>query len=288
MKIVMTILVRNEEDIIRENLEFHLAQGIDQFIVTDHSSQDGTPDILHEYEKVGVLKYIKETGDYSQSKWVTKMARLAYTMFSADWVINNDADEFWWHNSGSIKDALSKIPPEFSIVHAIRHNMLLHPEKKNLIFYKDMVLRRRISLNPIGNPLPGKVCSRGAKNLTVLSGSHRILHPEWTSTYNSEFEIFHYPFRNFKQLKEKVINIGSGYENNPQIDKTTGTRPGIAMRTIYNEYLKNPESLLSFYNQCFAPTSTRIQIVDLEQNTIMEDLRISQFLSNLMKQNTEN
>ncbi len=236
MKIVMTILVRNEEDIIRENLEFHLSQGVDQFIVTDHASQDSTPDILHEYERAGVLTYIRETGDYSQSEWVTRMARLAYTTFSADWVINNDADEFWWHDSGSIKNILSKISRDFSVVHARRHNMLLHPDKENKIFYKDMVLRRKISLNPLGNPLPGKVCSRGAKNLKVLSGSHRILHPEWTKIYQSDFEIFHYPFRSFKQLREKVINIGSGYEKNPQIDKKTGSRPGIAMRSIYNKY----------------------------------------------------
>ena len=32
MKLVMTLLVRDEEDIVRENLDFHLAQGVDQVI----------------------------------------------------------------------------------------------------------------------------------------------------------------------------------------------------------------------------------------------------------------
>jgi len=34
IKIVMTLLVRNEEDIIRENIEFHLSQGVSFFIAT--------------------------------------------------------------------------------------------------------------------------------------------------------------------------------------------------------------------------------------------------------------
>ncbi len=32
---MMTLLVRNEEDVLAANLDYHLAQGVDQFIVTD-------------------------------------------------------------------------------------------------------------------------------------------------------------------------------------------------------------------------------------------------------------
>ncbi len=38
MKLVMTLLLRDEEDIVRENLDFHLAQGVDRVIVTDNGS----------------------------------------------------------------------------------------------------------------------------------------------------------------------------------------------------------------------------------------------------------
>ena len=35
MKIVMTLLVRDEQDIIRENIEFHLSMGVNFFIAAD-------------------------------------------------------------------------------------------------------------------------------------------------------------------------------------------------------------------------------------------------------------
>ena len=49
--IVMTLLVRNEEDIIKNNIDYHLNQGIDHIIVTNNLSTDGTRDILESYMK---------------------------------------------------------------------------------------------------------------------------------------------------------------------------------------------------------------------------------------------
>ena len=78
MKLLMTLLVRDEEDILRENLDFHLAQGVDEMIVTDNGSVDSTVEILREYEARGVVHVLLEpTDDYSQWRWVTRMARSA-------------------------------------------------------------------------------------------------------------------------------------------------------------------------------------------------------------------
>src|SRR3974390_1036225 len=103
----MTLLVRDEEDIVRANIEFHLAQGVDFILATDNLSQDRTADILLEYERAGRMEYVREIDDtYVQHIWVTRMARRAHVEYGADWVINCDADEFWWPRYGNLKETL--------------------------------------------------------------------------------------------------------------------------------------------------------------------------------------
>ena len=70
MVLVMTLLVRNEADIISSNIDFHLDQGVDFIIATDNLSVDGTTDILRAYERRGVLHYIHQPDDdYAQHRW---------------------------------------------------------------------------------------------------------------------------------------------------------------------------------------------------------------------------
>ena len=169
MKIIMTLLVRDEQDIIRENIEFHQSQGVDYFIVTDNNSVDLTPRFLKEYEKKGVLRYIFEGHDnYNQHAWVTRMARLAHVEHGADWVINNDADEFWWPKDGNLKDTFYKIPLEYNIISADRYNFVV-TDNTDTPFYQSMIYREKTSLNPLGQPLPPKVAHRGSEAVVVQS-----------------------------------------------------------------------------------------------------------------------
>ena len=113
----MPLLVRDEADIVDAQIAFHLHAGVDFVIATDNRSQDGTTEILERYERTGHLLLLREDGDdMRQDEWVTRMARLAATDHGADWVINADADEFWWPRSGSLKDVLATIPERYGVV----------------------------------------------------------------------------------------------------------------------------------------------------------------------------
>src|ERR1043165_6040485 len=109
MKLVMTLLVRDSEALLRENLEFHLQQGVDHFIITDNRSTDGTSRIIEEYAAAGLSERIWEPEDtFSQGRWVTRMPRRA-AMAGADWIINSDDDEFWAAKAGTIREVLPDI-----------------------------------------------------------------------------------------------------------------------------------------------------------------------------------
>ena len=66
-------------------------------------------------EKGWILECIEERSqDYCQADWVHRMAILARKKYNADWIINADADEFWFPKGGNIKECLHVQNSKFS------------------------------------------------------------------------------------------------------------------------------------------------------------------------------
>ncbi len=64
----MTLLARNEADIVDAQIAFHLHAGVDFVIATDNGSDDGTVEILERYERAGVLRLLHEGGTTCASR----------------------------------------------------------------------------------------------------------------------------------------------------------------------------------------------------------------------------
>src|SRR5260370_38166846 len=92
MRVAMTLLVRDEADVLETHLAYHLDAGVDVVIATDHRSSDGTTEILESYARDGHVQLFRERGErIHQSEGWTRMPRLPATEFGADWWINGNS-----------------------------------------------------------------------------------------------------------------------------------------------------------------------------------------------------
>jgi len=212
MTLVMTLLVRDEEEILEANLDYHFAQGVDFAVVTDHGSVDATPEILADYESRGLIRVLNALGrEHHQSRRVTRMARLAAVEHGADWVINNDADEFWWPATGSLADVSAAIPERYGQVEVRRNNFLPRPGSEDEPFHQRLCLRERESRNLLGAQLEPKVAHRGRLDVLVAPGHHSVAGAALVPAPPSEMlELLHFPMRHLAQFERKVLATGVG------------------------------------------------------------------------------
>lgn len=272
MRLVMTLLVRDEADIIAENIAFHLAQGVDHIVAMDNLSLDGTADILRDFERSGVLHYIRQTDDdYAQYRWVTGMARLAHTAFGADWVINNDADEFWYPDSGDLKSVLAAVPPEYAAVTARRVNFPPRAMSPGANFAAVMVWRDVQSVNALGVKLPGKVCHRGVPDIEVAQGNHAVSQAgRLLPAPAAPITILHFPLRSYEQFANKIIKGGAAYGRNQELPEAIGN----TWRTLYRVYQQG--GLPAWWQQ--ALLTDEAIAARLRDGSLVRDDRLAAFL----------
>jgi hypothetical protein len=280
----MTLLLRNEDDVIRRNIEYHLSQGVDFIIATDHLSTDGTPDILREYERAGVLKLFLEKGEaFDQSAWVTGMARMACQRYGADWVINADADEFWWPLCGDLKTALSRVARKYGIVRTEVLKFCAIRDGKDVSCFQDMIYRTR-------KPEYPKVCHRGSLGVKVANGNHAVTYDRLARiagalagkeslrrmfsrkarTTQNVVEVFHFPERSFTQYESKIVNGTRALMRNTQLNNRTGFH----WREAYAAFL---EGKLKEYFIARTYDQARIER-ELASGELVSDTRLSDYL----------
>ncbi|HEX6360961.1 glycosyltransferase family 2 protein [Actinophytocola sp.] len=223
MTVVMTLLVRDEADIVAAVVEHHLAAGVDLVVATDNGSVDGTVDILAAYEKAGVVELHHEPGrDYRQGEWVTRMARRAARVHGADWVINADADEFLWTDV-PLPDVFAAVTGDGMTVP--RDNLVADPAATGS-WPDRLVLRDELSLSPRGTRIGPKFCHIGDPDVTVAYGNHTAtgprLRPPFAAPGEHPLRMLHVPDRGFQQYARKIANGGSAYAANTEVGAEVG------------------------------------------------------------------
>ena len=225
MTLAMTMMVRDEADIVESMLEFHLAQGVDVVIVTDNGSLDGTAEILQRYADDGrIVLHHDPVQKKQQGDVVTKMAREAYTEHGADWVINADADEFIrpLDPAKTLSEVFAKMPVELQSFPVPVTNMVGRPARSGAgidrLVWRDH--RSEAALKAVGvhaQPTPNAV-HVGSADVVVRQGNHYVsITSKGRPPAGLELEVLHLPWRSWAQFQHKVRIAGESYRANPDL-----------------------------------------------------------------------
>ena len=246
MKLVLTVLARDEADIVESQIAYHLNAGADMVIATDNRSRDGTTEILEAYARAGHLRLLREEGEGNrQSEWVTRMARLAATELGADWVLNADADEFWWPHGGDLKEVLAEVPERYGIVRGFWREFLPRDED-DAFFAERMTVRLspHAPLNAVDGPFHPQVKNvhRGDPEVSVQFGNHEVSGPRLGLLQGwYPFEVLHFPLRSYEQCERKFAQAGRAL--------STSADPARSDHTMHAYDLHRQGRLRSFYDR---------------------------------------
>lgn len=218
MRLVLTLLVRDEADIVDAQVAFHLHAGVDFVIATDNRSDDATTEILEGYARDGVLHLIRESGDdLRQSEWVSRMASLAATEFAADWIINSDADEFWWPCGSGLKDILASVPDRYGVVRAAWRNFVPRPDGSP--FFAERMTARLCTPGFYAHPLAthSKSAHRASADVRIGRGNHEAFADGLVPLRGwFPIEILHFPVRSLAHCLRKYVTQFVALEKNAE------------------------------------------------------------------------
>jgi hypothetical protein len=161
---------------------------------------------------------IREGGDdLRQTEWVTRMARLAATEFAADWVLNADADEFWWPQGSGLKDVLAVVPGRYGVVRAAWRNFVPRPDAARS-FAERMTVRLctpAFHHHPLSTH--SKSAHRAVPDVRIGRGNHEAFGEGLLPLRGwYPIEILHFPVRSLEHCVRKYVTQFVALEKNAE------------------------------------------------------------------------
>ena len=213
----MSLIVRDEIELISANIAFHASQGVDTFWVMDNGSTDGTREKLDELKQDYDIVVFDQTDDsFEQRVWATTLALMARQSGKADYIISNDADEFWFSKTGSLKDQCRQRSP---VVAAPRTNMLPladQIQRPDYRFYHNVLSVvappeiGEITTDPTAavpmmlRRMPAKILCSLTGLHEVETGNHSVKHEAGRPATSEDLRVYHFPVRSFEQFAKHV------------------------------------------------------------------------------------
>jgi hypothetical protein len=225
MMLVMTMMVRDEADIVGAMVQHHLDQGVDMMIVTDNGSVDGTTEILEKFAAGGRVDLRHDPVHHKQQQaTVTRMAREAYTTYHADWVLNADADEFWIcdNESQTLAEAFAGIPAALGAFDVHVTDMIGLPAMRGtglqrLVYQDNRTTENLTSIGLFAHATHNAV-HVGTADVAVAQGNHFVNIPsQGEPPADRAIGVRHFPWRSWEQYSTKVRNAGSAYSSQTEL-----------------------------------------------------------------------
>jgi hypothetical protein len=199
-KIVATMLVRNEEDILAECLEHNFANGVDEVILMDNASTDRTREIAATFKNVHIVD--EPSNEYRQDLWQSRMGEMALER-GASWVVPIDGDEFWCG-----MENLRMVQPNFGAV--LADCLYEHPPTDLIeepFSTKQMPIYHRHD-RKFGKWCSGRFAYRPYKGIKIGMGQDNIIDYAGAIGLLKEMWLHHYPIRGYERYAKK-IKIGT-------------------------------------------------------------------------------
>ena len=274
MRLAVTLMVRDEADIVGPVIDNLIAQGADAIIVTDNGSVDGTTEILESYGDRIDLRH-DPVQRKQQFSVVTGMARDAATVHGADWVINADADEFWLPRAGgaTVRDVLAEMPVSLRTFPVEVIDMIGDPAARGTGLQRLTLQDRRPveRMNALGihaHATPDAV-HIGSPDIEVAQGNHFVnLERQGEVPAELALEVLHFPWRSWEQFEGKVEKSGRAYASNPDLQPSPNHH---GMR----EYRRYLDGLLFAYYVLRHPDAAEVDAA-LADGTLVRDLRVAE------------
>lgn len=258
LHVAVIMMVKDESDIIRQNLLWLYFVGVRRFVIIDNNSSDSTPEIIKDFSKssadIEMLSIHDPLIHYFQKEKTTGMFHFARSVWpDLKWVFPIDADEFLIPQQGF--DPLEGLSPE---IDAITIPKVIHCLSGEPIEYGQDALFN-MPVRTLLGAVPPKVAVRVNSEASIEQGNHFVSFPQGRSPIHASglclgFYYREFPTRSFAQFLRKVRNGGAAIQAAKKYDplRSCGGEHWIA----YYETLANggEEALFQVFQAQFVHT----------------------------------